>query len=204
MSSLDLPFLVDTPGFNNYAVSTRPSCRLCFFHMRSIARPTTFWIQASPNSINRVPRRRSSKPGFGWDIGPILHQRGRCFGETLGQLYTFGGEGWPRKKDFKEKNKVAGFSPVKQYRDGKGRRRFHGTSALTQTQNLGSMIQIADESGSTMFFNMFNICIHCIWYSKMHLYYIIIYIYSLKTIIYVIFIDDQRDLSWGVPGKNHG
>jgi hypothetical protein len=66
------------------------------------------------------------------------------------------------KKDFKEKNKVAGFSPVKQYRDGKGRRRFHGTSALTQTQNLGSMIQIADESGSTMFFNMFNICIHCI------------------------------------------
>lgn len=30
------------------------------------------------------------------------------------------------------------------------------------------------------------------------------YIYSLKTIIYVIFIDDQRELSWGVPGKNHG
>lgn len=66
-----------------------------------------------------------------------------------------------QRKTLKKKNKVAGFSPVKQYRDGKGRRRFHGTSALTQTQNLGSMIQIADESGSTMF-NMFNICIHCI------------------------------------------
>jgi hypothetical protein len=51
------------------------------------------------------------------------------------------------------------------------------------------MIQIADESGSTMFFNMFNICIHCIWYSKMHLYYIIIiYIYLLKYIIWYIYI----------------
>lgn len=52
-----------------------------------------------PYSMNRVPRRRSSRPGFGWDIGPILHQRGRCFGETLGQLHTFGGEGWPKNKE---------------------------------------------------------------------------------------------------------
>lgn len=39
----------------------------------------------------------------------------------------------------KEKNKRAGFKPVVQYKDRKGRRRYHGTPQLTQTQKPGSM-----------------------------------------------------------------
>ena len=143
MSSLDLPFLVDTPVFNNYAVSTRPQHAYYFFQMHSIQ------LLGPPPSRSKFPifhepcaTPQIFKTWF-W-MGHWSHptpKRTLLWGNTRAIAYFWRGRMTKKQRNsLRKKNKVKGFSPVKKYRDGKGRLRFHGTSALTQTQNLGSMV----------------------------------------------------------------